>query len=84
MKEGRGYDEEVSEKEGCGVQQSSQDSPLTEEQFVTEYVEAGLPADRDAIAAAIDRNQDEFDREPNREKIIGSIMGELQPESEAE
>lgn len=62
MKEGRGYDEEKSEKGGCGVQQSSLDSSLTdtEEQFVTEYLEAGLPADRDEIVAAIEENINEL------------------------
>jgi hypothetical protein len=39
---------------------------------------------REVIRANIERNQNEFDQEPDREKIIGSVMSELQPEAEAD
>jgi len=56
----------------------------TEREFVEEYVEQLGKPNREVIRANIERNRDEFDAEPDREKIIGSVMSELQPEAEAD
>jgi hypothetical protein len=53
----------------------------TEREFVGEYVgQLGKP-NREVIRASIERNRDEFDQEPDREEIIGSVMSELQTEA---
>ena len=56
----------------------------TEREFVEEYVgQLGKP-NREVIRANIERNRDEFDQEPDREKIIDSVMSDLQSEAEAD
>jgi len=56
----------------------------TEREFVEEYVEQLGKPNREVIRANIERNRDEFDQEPDREKIIGSVMNRIQPETEAD
>lgn len=53
-----------------------------EREFVEQYVEQLGKPNREVVRANIERNRDEFDHEPDREKIIGSVMSELQPEAE--
>jgi hypothetical protein len=58
MKAEREYDEEESEKQGCGVQQSPQDYSLTdtEEEFVAAYLDADAPIEREMIETNIEEN----------------------------
>jgi hypothetical protein len=83
-------EEQPSAEEVSGVEPTSSaeksDVALseTEREFVEEYVEQLGKPNREVIRANIERNRDEFDQEPDREKIIGSIMSELQPEAEAD
>ena len=83
-------EEELSMEEVSGVAPTSSaeksDVALseTEREFVEEYVEQLGKSNREVIRANIERNREEFDQEPDREKIIGSVMSELQPEAEAD
>ncbi len=83
-------EEELSAEEVSGVEPTSSaekaNEPLseTEREFVEEYVDQLGKPNRELIRANIERNRDEFDQEPDREKIIGSVMSDLQPEAEAD
>jgi hypothetical protein len=82
--------EQPSAEEVSGVEPTLSaemgDEPLseTECEFVEEYVEQLGKPNREVIRENIERNRDEFDEEPDREKIIGSVMNEIQSEAEAD
>jgi hypothetical protein len=83
-------EEEPSAEEVSGVAPTSSTEkgdealPEAEREFVEEYVEQLGKPNREVIRANIERNRDEFDQEPDREKIIGSVISEIQPEAEAD
>lgn len=83
-------EEELSAEEVSGVEPTLSaevaDGSLSEaeREFVEQYVEQLGKPNRELIRANIERNRDEFEREPDSEVIIGSVMRELQSEATAD
>jgi len=49
-------------------------------EFVQEYIANGLPTDEDTIATNIEENSDQFDTEPNTERMTRLIQNEVTAE----
>jgi hypothetical protein len=77
--------EEVSGVEPTLSGESSADTlNETEHEFVKEYVAEVGVTNRETIRTSIEQNRDVFEREPNTEKIICSVMTEIQSEATAD